>query len=74
MDCWEGRGEKGEVSPQPVTKQEGELGTNRECRRPTGPGSLIPEKDPQLGQKPALGRVNKGRYKGSRGSQDWLQS
>lgn len=26
MDCWEGRGEKGEVSPQPVTKQEGELG------------------------------------------------
>lgn len=72
-----GRGREGRErrsSPHPVTEQEGEVGDNQGMQETTGPGSLIPEKDPQLGQKPALGRGNKGRYKGSRGSQDWLQS
>lgn len=48
-------GEGSEGSPHPVSEQEGELGTNRKGRcGHNWAWAPIPEKDPWLGQKPAL--------------------
>lgn len=52
MGCWRGEGE--EKSPLPVTEQEGELGGKQGMQEPPWAWVPIPEKDPQLGQKPAL--------------------
>lgn len=47
-------GEEGEVSPRPVTEQEGELRGKQGMQESHWTWSPVPEKDPQLGQKPAM--------------------
>lgn len=57
-----------------VGKQEGEMGpTERGCRSTTGPGSLSLRRTLGLARSQPCGG-NNGRYKGSRGSQDWPQN
>lgn len=75
---WEGKGGEGRerLSLPPTCHRAGGRvgGQTGNAGDPLGLGPLFLRKGPQLGQKPALGRGNKGRYRGSRGGQDWLQS